>query len=233
MKKNKIIFEAQNETVFETREKPVPASQFIPQWWKDIPKYAVNNKLEMFPSANITVKQCAPTIDMFSTGYIIPLWADLLVSQNQDGPQITWSTLQDTPVNPWHELQVAGFKSPEGFSKKIFKYNHGWIIKTPPGWSSLFIQPYGYEDSPFRAISGIVDTDILKTDINCPFAVREGFSGIIKKGTPMAQVIPIKRESWESEIILPKPNNYMNEVYRLTSELYGYYSSRRVRKNYK
>jgi hypothetical protein len=32
-----------------------------------------------------------------------------------------------------------------------------------------------------------------------PFFLKEGFSGLVPKGTPYAQIIPIKREDWTSE----------------------------------
>jgi hypothetical protein len=33
-----------------------------------------------------------------------------------------------------------------------------------------------------------------------PFFVVKGFTGIIPAGTPYAQMLPFKRENWESEI---------------------------------
>ena len=35
--------------------------------------------------------------------------------------------------------------------------------------------------------------------INLPFFLKEGFEGIIPKGTPIAQIMPFKREPWNSE----------------------------------
>jgi hypothetical protein len=35
--------------------------------------------------------------------------------------------------------------------------------------------------------------------------IREGFEGIIEKGTPLVQITPFKRDNWESEF------SYMNE----------------------
>jgi antitoxin (DNA-binding transcriptional repressor) of toxin-antitoxin stability system len=33
---------------------------------------------------------------------------------------------------------------------------------------------------------------------NFPFYIRKGFSGVIEAGTPIAQIIPIKREPWKA-----------------------------------
>ena len=49
---------------------------------------------------------------------------------------------------------------------------------------------------------GIVDTDTYKASVNFPFVLNEPdtFEGLIPAGTPIAQVIPFKRESWEISI---------------------------------
>jgi hypothetical protein len=49
-------------------------------------------------------------------------------------------------------------------------------------------------------MSGFVDTDQYDmSPINFPFFLKEDFEGTIKNGTPIAQVIPIKRDSWSLE----------------------------------
>ena len=32
-----------------------------------------------------------------------------------------------------------------------------------------------------------------------PIYIKEGFEGIVEKGTPMFQIIPFKRSNWDSE----------------------------------
>jgi hypothetical protein len=43
-----------------------------------------------------------------------------------------------------------------------------------------------------------MDTDIYGHSGSIPFSIKIGFEGIIPKGTPFLQMIPIKRESWKS-----------------------------------
>lgn len=230
---NKITFTAMSQEAYEYIQKPIPASHAIPQWWKDIPKYAGSDSLTIGPGANLTVKQCPPMIDTFTSGYILTAWADMLVTQENGFPFITW-TASDRILETWPDSQVDMFEVPEGFNRTVFKFVHKWIVQTPPGWSTLFTQPFAYMDSPTRAIAGIVDTDVLKTGINCPFVVKEGFEGIIKKGTPLVQLIPIKRANWEAEFVKPESDSiYITELKKLTTEIYGYYAKRRFRKSYK
>lgn len=233
-KKNIITFEAQNNTVFHVYEKPIPAAKAIPNWWKEIPKYGGDfNKLEMNPAPNVTVKQCAPTLDMFTSGYIVTLWADIFVKQTEFGPYVSWNPDLPQIIEFWPSNQVNNFEIPEGFSNIVFKYLHGWNIITSPGWSCLFIHPSAYQNLPIRSISGIVDTDILKTKINCPFFIKNNFEGIIKKGTPMFQVIPFKRESWESNFTNPGEEKHKIETQKLYTKLIGAYSSKKAKKYFK
>ena len=54
----------------------------------------------------------------------------------------------------------------------------------------------------FEILEGIVDTDCYYARINLPFVLKnkskDGF--IIPAGTPIAQVIPFKRDAWKSQL---------------------------------
>jgi hypothetical protein len=73
-----------------------------------------------------------------------------------------------------------------------------WAIKTPPGYSTMFIHPQLSMDSPLWAFPGIIDTDTFIVDGHFSFLVDKTFKGVIKQGTPLVQVIPFKREDWSS-----------------------------------
>jgi hypothetical protein len=234
-KNNKIIFRAQDEHVWEVRQKPYPAVKGLPEWWKNIPAYSTDdNKLRLNPQSTVTVKKCAPTLDALAAGYIVPLWSDILVTKNDEKmPYLQWKTNRAV-FEVWHQSQVSNYEIPNGFSPIVFKYMHGWTIKTPPGWSCLITHPIGYSNVPFKAISGIVDTDNFETDINTPILIKSDFEGIIEKGTPMFQVIPIRRENWESEFILEKPNQFYFNVEKLKTKIISSYArTLRVNKFYK
>jgi len=60
----------------------------------------------------------------------------------------------------------------------------------------LFVQPF-HRESVFTILPGIVDTDKYSPPINFPFVLNDiNFTGLIPAGTPIAQVIPFKRDSW-------------------------------------
>tara|TARA_R100000329_G_scaffold119587_1_gene98576 strand:- start:1668 stop:2039 length:372 start_codon:yes stop_codon:yes gene_type:complete len=80
-----------------------------------------------------------------------------------------------------------------------------WIIKTPPGYSCLFLPPMSNHDDRFSIIPGIVDTDTFTSEINFPIVINgdkyKTLKTIIKQETPYVQVIPFKRESWKMKIV--------------------------------
>lgn len=195
-----IKFIAENEHCWNVKEKPVPASQLLPQWWKDLKKYSSEEqKFELSPAPNSTVKQCFPTLDILNAGYIFTLPADIFISTGEDDqPEARWAVGYRV-LDVWAPNQVSTFEIPDGFSSRVFKNTHGWRIETPPGWSCFFSHPIGYQNLPFRSLPGIVDTDLLKSEINTPLVFKKGWTGILEKGTPMFQIIPFERNSWQAE----------------------------------
>ena len=83
----------------------------------------------------------------------------------------------------------------------ILKILNPWLIKTPPGYSCLFVPPLNNSDDRFEVISGIVETDKWNLQVNFPFVVNgdkyDTLTTTIKRGTPYVQVIPFKRDDWE------------------------------------
>ena len=92
-----------------------------------------------------------------------------------------------------------------------------WIIKTPPGYSCLFLPPMNNSDDRFSIIPGIVDTDTFTSEINFPIIINGDkypvLETVIKMGTPIAQVFPFKRESWK--MVIEEENSEKEQNKRL------------------
>lgn len=202
-----IRFRAKDRRAYEVREHPIPASAMIPDWWRDMPPTRNGQKLTLNPFPNFTAKKCFPLLDGITAGYIVTLWADIFVQQVNGNPEVRWTT-DEAVLDAWHWEQSSTFEIPDGYSRTVFKYMHGWTIETPKGTSCLITHPFGYQNLPFKTLTGVVDTDELKTWANSPFIIKKGFEGIIEKGTLMFQVIPYKRDNWKSKIdYLPEEEN--------------------------
>ena len=190
----KIIFT--NTSVAEL-EQPKSASKLIPDWYKNTQSYVSG---ERKPAGNgkssATIKRCIPVFDAITAGYIIELPADVFVSI-RDGQQ--WFEWSDFGLINFHPIEQA----PEHPDKKPFAYPkwiNYWAITTPKGYSTLFVQPF-HRESVFTILPGIVDTDQYTAPVNFPFIINDPtFEGLIPKGTPIAQVIPFKRDSWTMKL---------------------------------
>jgi hypothetical protein len=197
---SKILFSSLDSHIDYVAPKPMPASKNIPNSWKNMPVYLNgDSKIKIRNSEpNLTGKKCIPMLEAITIGYHIPLSADIQVSKQGTESFFTWKSKLSI-VTMHHKDQVKGLDIPYGFNDQPFKWSGMFFIKTPPGWSSLFIHPNGYSDMPFKTISGVVDTDVYEQEIAFPFWIRDDFEGIIEQGTPIVQVIPFKRDSWKSE----------------------------------
>jgi hypothetical protein len=70
----------------------------------------------------------------------------------------------------------------------------------------LVIPPVGYPNNPFSVMPAIVDYDTYPISLTPPCFVKEGFNGVVERGTPMMQLIPFKRDNWESEYSYMEPD---------------------------
>jgi hypothetical protein len=82
---------------------------------------------------------------------------------------------------------------------QIFKLLSPWSVKTSKGYSCFFKNPSNDFSSPITLFEGIVDTDNYGNPISFPCFVSDlnVEECIIKAGTPICQVFPFKRESYE------------------------------------
>lgn len=228
-----IKFHANDEYTMQVKEKPVPASSLIPKWFKNMPMYSTsNNKFDINPYATVTSKQCAPLLDTFCSGYIVKLWSDLLVSRTEDSLTVRW-LVDEKVVDNWHHTQSSMYEVPDEFDSVVFKYYHGWSIETPPGYSCLITHPFAYQNLPIRTLTGIIDSDILKLNANSPFVIKKNFEGIIKKGTPMFQIIPFKREAWDSEYDVSSQDEKYFDIQKFKTKIVSSYASARHKKIFK
>jgi len=203
MSKN-IIFKARNEFAFETMLRPYPASTNLPDWWRSVGPFVPNeedpegkNLILKNKVVNYSFKKCTPMLDALTSGYIIPLWSDVHVRQTKNGPLLTWRSQQEVFLK--HGDYSEKVTPPPGYSNYVVKYMNTWIPITPPGYSVLVTSPFGHRGLPLQAIPAVIDSDKSVLEILPPMWLKDGFEGIIQKGTPLVQITPFKREDWVAD----------------------------------
>ena len=176
---------------------PKPATKEIPEWYKDTPEYIGGLKIIFNDGIfSQTIKKCIPIFDTITAGYILYTQVDVQISIQNNEHHYTWPDQQ--PIS-WHPIEQAPLY-PLKNKGEYPKWNNPYAITTPPGYSVLFTPPM-HRESIFTILPGIVDTDKYKSPVQFPFIFNDlNWEGIIPAGTPMAQVIPFKRESWQYKI---------------------------------
>jgi hypothetical protein len=169
---------------------PVPAKSVLPAWFRQLPGIA---KSHLSATNNgLTVKRCLPFVDAMSAGWIIPLAAAVRLEISDGGQTVTAGWEFDREMVSNHAaFQFAG--SPYEPHPPM-KFHNYWTIRTPRGWSCLFVPPINRPNGVIEVLSGLVDTDSYRSPVNLPFvAIAPDGVYALKKGTPLVQVIPFRR----------------------------------------
>lgn len=164
----------------------------IPKWYKEVKPF--KDDVETF--ANKTMKLCMPFLDSLTTGYAMVLAGDVVVDLNGGLPRFT-SGLED--LVEMRGLEHEGPFAPPGYLSLNLAWTSQVCLELPKGYSALITHPLNRYDLPFITSSGIIDDYEMSTG-NIPFFIKYGFEGVIPRGTPIAQIIPFKREDWSHEV---------------------------------
>jgi hypothetical protein len=180
--------------------RPVPARLALPDWLRTMPRHAFS---DLHGEDIRTVKHCPPFVDAMSQGFVIPLPCDVRVeggrlSWDWDIPALTAGTHPRAPISFHAPAQVEGtpFHEP---GQVVVKFNSFWTVALEPGWSLFATHPVNRADLPFRLLSGLVDADRFH-DVGILFPavwLDPDFSGVLPRGMPVAQCIPVPRAPLE------------------------------------
>ena len=178
--------------------RPILARSALPDWLRAMPATAHS---EIHGRDIRTVKQCPPFVDAMIFGAMILLPCDVSV----DCGSFSWSWNVPEPSTPGHPRSPLSFHVPEQFvgapfaqgARAAVKFNSFWTVELEPGWSLFATHPVNRDDLPFRLLTGLVDSDrFYDGGINFPAIwIDENFSGVLPRGTPVAQCFPVPREA--------------------------------------
>ncbi|RWO83770.1 MAG: hypothetical protein EOS18_02645 [Mesorhizobium sp.] len=170
---------------------PVAAKTVLPDWFRKLPP--VDAQQASATNNGLTVKRCMPFLDAMTTGWILPLAATVRLEVKDGGSAVDAGWEFDRVMVSNHGAhQVAGNPREPAPPCKFHNY---WSIRTPPGWSCLFLPPLNRPAQPFECVAGIVDTDTYAAHIHFPFfATAPDGLYVIEKGTPLVQVISFRRK---------------------------------------
>ncbi|HEV7322934.1 MAG TPA: DUF6065 family protein [Ensifer sp.] len=170
---------------------PQLAKSVLPDWYRKLPP--IDRQHLTVANNGLTVKRCMPFLDAMTTGWLLPLAATVRLEIKDEGRTVTAGWEFDRVMVSNHGAhQVAG--NPKEPSPPC-KFHNYWSLRTPKGWSCLFVPPLNRPAQPFECVAGVVDTDTYAAHVHFPFfATQSDGIYVIEKGTPLVQVIPFCRD---------------------------------------
>ena len=193
---------------------PFSSKKAIPDW--------LQNQIAEFEDGGKTIKKCQPFLDGVTAGYIIPMPDDAIVRKTSKFDfEISGPGGNFLSAHGYAQYDNAWFKD-----RLVIKFNNPWVIKTPKEYSCYVCQPNGKNIRPFYTIPAVVDTDVYDLTVAFPFVWMEHKIGTeveIPKGTPMAQIIPFKRDNWNMQIEDANTEIWANMRKDLTENPNGFY----------
>jgi hypothetical protein len=238
-----IEFSAHEDYFLQKEDFPTPIKLNIPEWYKKL-GHSVNDQ---------TVKGCMPFLDTLTSGYLLKLPQDFHVRHNVENINNKGETIKDSfqtfglhnqspllyvkyinlnsapDVHPIKQLDGSPLIN-KNKNLPFYKILNPWTIKTPKGYSCLFVPPLNNSDDRFSIISGIVNTDTFPNEINFPIVINGDkypvLETTIKKGTPYVQVIPFKRDSWKMIVKSRKQKEIQNSRLFYGLQILGTYKEK-------
>jgi hypothetical protein len=202
---------------------PEPTKKHIPNWYKNSKNFTFD-KVEFdsnYEIKNKGIKSCSPFFDSMSAGYVQTTWTDIYIERKNNSVAIITSSGPEI-VQTRPEVSIPIDKN---FYEIEFVWKMPWLPKVPKGYSTVLCHPLNRIDLPFLSLSGIINSEKYYHNVfgNFPFYIKKDFTGLIPVGTPMYQIIPIKKEKWNSSKEKFDENTQKQRLNIIQKHFYGSY----------
>ena len=209
---DKIQFISMIEGVEETMP-IIPASQHKYSWVQKATKDFKDNgsliKNKDVPSHNKNdvqhTSKCPGIIKLKGKGFIVRNHSDIKLTLKDNtynwNTPTNWTEMSDNlcedTITHHFQESLHDFMSdwPKDTLPIVLKINLPWYIRIPKGWEVMMIDPFYKDDYRFTVCPGIFEHDLGLARLNVPvFWHSTSGEFLIKAGTPIAQLIPMKTD---------------------------------------
>lgn len=173
-----------------------PASDDLPDWYKKSNSYVGDKSDKLYLPKRMSMKKCIPILDYLTTGINLYTPFTIFVEGKYPERDIWTNTERDSYAKlGMHSIeQVQLFPLPNSYDPLPRKIDFPWVIETPKGYSSIYVQPQNELYDSLLFPRGLVNTDNYHNQVNFPFFIKKDFEGTIDAGTHFMSVFFIKRE---------------------------------------
>lgn len=205
-KKSRVVLDCFSEYGFVTNLAPIQkAVKFFPEWWKSLPKAIPAISGHMVEDS--TIKTCPGFVELYRNSIIMPLWTDCAIDiapQGNDGYR--WQFADGITSASSHPHEQRGDYLPNDKYQHI-KIASPWFLKTKEDIKWLYTQATYNIKNPDQqlVIPGVLNFKYQgQTNINMVFPRLDGkvIRHVIKRGQPLAQMIPMTEKEVDVRIHL-------------------------------
>jgi len=208
---------------------PIVSAQSIQRSWLQQPHQQykqltkdLHTKKCPFTQRIGNIAKCPGIRSMMNTGWILPTPTDIRVvtDSNHQSPIVNIAAT-DSPIQfSLHppELFSQYHSTPHSSLSSIFKFDFGWRVQAPKDIVFLITHVHYNNEVRFTHTTGILDPQ-ESSSLNVQFFwhVLDGVT-LIPVGTPMMQIIPMKR-SLEYNVVVDEEYS-LNDIQMLRNETF-------------
>ena len=182
----------------------IPVDELECTWAKESKDNFAKDRKDFTKPKHTATHMCSGIQNLHQQGWVLRSWHDLVIETNGDGQTFSWTTpgsavssiMGGDPVSYFSTDRFANFMEiPPNTLKTIVKFNVPWRFHAPKGWG-LLMMPLNYtNESRFSSTTGILDPTLSgQLHVISFWHVLKGQT-LIKAGTPLCQLIPVKLEN--------------------------------------
>jgi hypothetical protein len=231
-KRKKIVVDAFTANVTAYDLFPIQkAVKFVPDWWKKVPpSYYDDEQGNGLAIRRASMKTCAGFLDLYKTGFILPLWSDLTI-QSQ-GTEYQYQFADATSNVSFHSTEQIG---PEFMKYMHVKLLSPWRIREKTGIQFLYSQPSWNEPQELMYHTtppGIIEYKYQHTT-NVNMFLTKGRRFDWSAGRPMAHIIPLTEHDVDLKVHCVGPTELMRVMTGAGFPFFmnGYMESKKILKN--
>lgn len=174
---------------------PAPAKEFLPDWWKEMPIKANDNKPTIIN--NVTMRACPGIRDAINLGYILPAWCDFFIDTRSMHFE---SSTGENFLDIFPTSIAKNFPFPTDHEPIFLKFRSPWKVSSSKNMTLLIESPKFRFNLPYQIYDGSTDIGNHLTDINVMMSVKRDSIIEFKRGDPLLQLIPFETDNTKAEV---------------------------------
>lgn len=170
------------------------SSSFYPDWWKNLPSsfeaISQNSPTVEYP----TIKRCDGFLSLYKSGFVLPLWSDLIIETDQDDSWRYVSSDSQLTITT-HDRIAYG----DEFKNHMhFKIMSPWVVTEKTGVNFIITNSWWNNvNQPIVVPNGVLEYKYQSACHVNFFVPKQRQRISLSAGTPIAQLIPLSEHDVE------------------------------------